>query len=308
MRRAGEPARCKSFRLRKDAAAWAAEVEAAWEEAPPVKVEDPLVVDLFGRYLQEVTPKKKGARVEGYRIASILRSLPGGLSLRDVDRALLAKWRDERAKTHLPSSVRLDLMAWSHLFSIMRKEWGFEVENPVEMIAKPRCPGGRERRVSEDELRRLLQSALRIPQLGDLVLFALETGLRRTTLVGLKVEARSGCLIHVPMKSKDDRWMWLPLSPLACEILDRQPARADGRYWRWEHPDSLSHAFNKACKEAGIEGLRFHDLRHEATSRLIEKGLSPAEAMKVTGHLTLQMLSRYYHADARALAEKLAAL
>ncbi len=51
--------------------------------------------------------------------------------------------------------------------------------------------------------------------------------------------------------------------------------------------------------------LRFHDLRHEATSRLFEKGLGVTEVASMTGHKSLSMLMRYTHTDAARLAKKL---
>ena len=47
--------------------------------------------------------------------------------------------------------------------------------------------------------------------------------------------------------------------------------------------DSISQAFERVCKSAEVEGLTFHDLRHEATSRLFEKGLNPMEVAAITG-------------------------
>ena len=46
----------------------------------------------------------------------------------------------------------------------------------------------------------------------------------------------------------------------------------------------------RACKKTNIKGLRFHDLRHEATSRLFEKGLSIMEVASITGHKDIRML------------------
>lgn len=46
---------------------------------------------------------------------------------------------------------------------------------------------------------------------------------------------------------------------------------------------------------ANVIGARFHDLRHEATSRLFEKGLNVMEVAAITGHKTLDMLKRYTH-------------
>jgi len=52
-------------------------------------------------------------------------------------------------------------------------------------------------------------------------------------------------------------------------------------------------------------GLRFHDLRHEATSHLFEKGLNPMQVTAITGHKILQMLKRYTHLRAEDLAKLL---
>jgi len=58
-------------------------------------------------------------------------------------------------------------------------------------------------------------------------------------------------------------------------------------------------------RRAGIEDLRFHDLRHEATTRLFEKGLNIMEVASITGHKDLRMLRRYTHLKAEDLARKL---
>jgi len=61
----------------------------------------------------------------------------------------------------------------------------------------------------------------------------------------------------------------------------------------------------RACRRAGIDNLRFHDLRHEATSRFFEKGLNVMEVAAITGHKDLRMLQRYTHLRAEDLAKKL---
>ena len=69
--------------------------------------------------------------------------------------------------------------------------------------------------------------------------------------------------------------------------------------------DSLEYFWRKACRLAEIEDLHFHDLRHEATSRLFELGLEGMEVMAITGHSTTDMLKRYTHFRAANLAAKL---
>ena len=68
-------------------------------------------------------------------------------------------------------------------------------------------------------------------------------------------------------------------------------------------PDSVTQAFERACRRAGIEGVHFHDLRHKATSRLAER-LQAHELAEVTGHRDMHMVLRYYHPRAEDLAQR----
>lgn len=70
-------------------------------------------------------------------------------------------------------------------------------------------------------------------------------------------------------------------------------------------PDSISQAFERVCKAAGIEGMAFHDLRHEATSQMLEKGLALMEVAAIMGHKTLPMLKWYTHLKADNPVENL---
>ena len=67
----------------------------------------------------------------------------------------------------------------------------------------------------------------------------------------------------------------------------------------------LSGAFLKLCRKVKIDDLHFHDLRHEATSRLFEKGLNPVEVATITGHKDTKMLMRYTHLRAEDLVGRL---
>ena len=61
--------------------------------------------------------------------------------------------------------------------------------------------------------------------------------------------------------------------------------------------DNFKNGFTAACKDAEIVGLRFHDLRHTAITRMVEAGMQPAEVMRVSGHTTPAMLWRYMNAN-----------
>jgi integrase len=78
----------------------------------------------------------------------------------------------------------------------------------------------------------------------------------------------------------------------------------DGRVWTYTQ-DGLKSSWIKAVKRTAIDDLTFHDLRHEATSRLFEKGFNPMEVSSITGHKNMQMLKRYTHLKAEDLAKRM---
>ena len=98
----------------------------------------------------------------------------------------------------------------------------------------------------------------------------------------------------------------IPLSPKALEALKSLPRQIGGRvFWRWSASDSFNKTWTRACQRAEINDLRFHDLRHEAVSRLFESGnWNSMEVAAVSGHKTLAMLKRYTHLRAEDLAKK----
>jgi integrase len=98
----------------------------------------------------------------------------------------------------------------------------------------------------------------------------------------------------------------VPLSTGAVEVIKALPRQLDASTPLFPlTKDRVIHTFRRACTDAGIDNLHFHDLRHEAVSRICEK-LPMHEAMRVSGHKTPAMLMRYYHPKAEDLARKLA--
>lgn len=152
---------------------------------------------------------------------------------------------------------------------------------------------------------------------GLLIRLALETAARLGELLALEwrdIDAgrRVAVLRGVGGRGtkNGDESRAVPLSSAALVVLQELqalPLGIDGRvfYW-WAGSDSFNKTWRRACACAGIEDLRFHDLRHEATSRLFEKGVfEGVEVAAITGHKTLQMLKRYTHLRAADLARKL---
>jgi integrase len=132
---------------------------------------------------------------------------------------------------------------------------------------------------------------------------SLETALRRGALLSLRWE--DVLLDRVLIRtSKNGRPRTVALSSKARAALSELPRSIDGRVFPTTAP-ALDHRWRTARQLAGAEGLHWHDLRHEAVSRLFEKGLTTEEVMQMSGHRTYAMLARYMHLRAEMLAAKL---
>jgi len=92
-----------------------------------------------------------------------------------------------------------------------------------------------------------------------------------------------------------------PLDGRAIRILSALVRRIDGKVWELKS-ESITQAFRKILKKNEISDLNFHDLRHEATSRLFELGLDATKVKEITGHKTYSMLARYTHLKAEDIA------
>ncbi|MCP9761025.1 site-specific integrase [Aquitalea sp. S1-19] len=164
------------------------------------------------------------------------------------------------------------------------------------------CP--RERRFEGDELQRILDET-DSEILQAILQLAIETGMRRGELCALHWQDYKPAIPALKIQmSKNGSSRVVPLSPRAVELLEALPR--SGELIFDVEPDSITRAFRRACDRLGIEDLRFHDTRHEATSQLFEDGLEVMEVASITGHKTLSMLMRYTHLRAGTLAGKLA--
>ena len=145
----------------------------------------------------------------------------------------------------------------------------------------------------------------RSPWLAPIVQLALETGMRLGEIMGVKwpdVNLRSRVVRLSDTKNGTRRDV--PLSSRAVATLQALPKSLDGRVFPIA-VETVKKAYHIAVERAGIEDLRFHDLRHEANSRVFERGLDMMEVAAITGHKTLAMLKRYTHLRATDLARKL---
>ncbi len=310
IRRRGYPAQVRTFDSKAKAEAWARKIEGEMDRGEFVsrtEAESTSLSEALDRYVREISSGKKGHAAElsvasAWRQSAIALRPLAGIRGRD-----LAKVRDAWLGEVTPATVRNRFALLSHLHNIARQEWGMaSLGNPVRDVRIPRTANARDRRLVEDEETRLLEAAKAYGgEIQHLIPWAIETALRRGEIADMRwkhVNRKARVLLLPETKNGTPRRV--PLSTRALAVLDRLPRRIDGKVWNMK-PDSISQAFERICSTAGIEGLTFHDLRHEATSRLFEKGLNPMEVAAITGHKTLQMLKRYTHLRAEDLVERL---
>lgn len=323
IRRKGFPQVSKVFPSRKEAESWSRLVESEMDRGifqDRSEAESNTLADILIRYLNEVTPHKKSALTESIRINRMLRDEPlCKYKASALSGKLLAQWRDHRLKEVSGSTVNRELNLISHAINIARKEWEIHISNPVELIRRPKENKARERRLSSEEEMRLMealdepardvegrfQQGTRNIWLRPIIILAIETAMRRGEILSLQwknicLEKRTALL---PDTKNGERRV-IPLSKRAIRLIEELPHSTDGRVFPVSE-EGLKRAFSRLCNRSGIENLHFHDLRHEATSRLFEKGLNLMEVASITGHKTLQMLQRYTHLRADELVEKL---
>jgi integrase len=207
-------------------------------------------------------------------------------------------------------------------------DWGARIgrmpqeRNPVRMLPR----GFATRQVSKDKLwagerdRRLNseaeEAALRkvLDEEEEFLFdFALETSMRLSEIIGLLWSQISLGERTIYLRStKNGRKRQVPITrPLLALLKKRKPSANEGDapvFSRWFGRPSwvVSCMFHNRVKKAGIVGLRFHDLRHEATSRLYERTrLTDVQIASITGHVELRMLRRYANLRASTLVEEM---
>ena len=260
-----------------------------------------MIPDLLKRYKSEITPRKKSWKIEA-GILDRLAKYFDGVSVSALGADDVVRFVDKRLIVGIsPATVLKDLNKLSHALDTGVALWGCEVaSNPVGVAKRIlsttkslRVSTGRDRRLQAGERELLIAS-----RIGHIIEFALETGMRRGEIVRARASHINGFTLHIA-ETKTDTPRTIALSAKAREIFEANP---DG----FGYADrTVSKIFLSVCRENRIEGLRLHDLRHEATSLFFEKGLSIEEVASITGHSDWRMLKRYTHLKPSDIAKKL---
>lgn len=312
VRRLGYPDITRSFQTRHDAEKWARALESEIDKGQLVNVTEAQrtsLGDVIARYLVEVTPTMKGAAEDMIRLKAMMRKPISRWSMANLSAGRIAAFRDERLKEVSAGTVIRELAYLSAIINHARREWGINVPNPVQLVRKPQSPQARARVLTDEEISRLLQglepSGRRSHWTKPAVQLALATAMRRGELLSLRwehvdLEGRTAFLPDT--KNGDSRTV--PLSSVAVQILTGLPRHIGGMVIPVK-AFTLDAAFKRGLQRAGLEGIRFHDLRRTAITRMAEKLPNVIELAAVSGHKSLMVLKRYYRPTAMDLAHKL---
>ena len=311
VRRDGSPPISKSFNLKADAVRWARDAERDIEQGTHLSDRKILktlkLSDLITRYEEIITASKKGASQERYKLRMIQAHPIAGLSLNYIATKSVVDYRDTRLQFVQPATVRRELAVLQHCFEVAIKEWGLPLTcNPVHNIKLPDASKARQNRLNagdEERLNEALKQS-RLWYLEPLVKLAIETGMRRGELLSLKWAGVDFLQRTARLEdTKNGHSRTIPLTPTAIKLLQLLPKNSDliipisG--------NAVRLAWERLRAKAQLPDLRFHDLRHEAISRLTEMGLTVPEVAMISGHRDYKMLARYTHIRPENVANKL---
>ena len=312
VRRQGSDTLTKTFPTRREALAWARSQEHQIDGGRAIvrpKATKATLGDLLDRYRSNITPTKKSAEVEGYRIGKMLRHPLSKLPATKVTTSDIVRYRDDRLAEVSSETVRQDLVLLGPLFDVARREWGYSIMcNPVDDVTKPAPAKPRTRRLTYPDLRSLVEAlaTTRNPVVAQVFRFALATGMRRGEVLRARWEDVDwhNSLLLIPV-TKTDQPRLIPLTSSAMRILHR--VRLESRSADIIFPittNAFRLAWQRVKARSGVENFRFHDLRHEAVSSFFEQGLSLPEVALISGHRDPRQLMRYTHLDAARIARK----
>jgi integrase len=312
-----------TFRRRKDAEEWALEVERRIDRGePPLPCrgrDTKTFGDLIRLHQEDLREVGKPiGRSKAASLALLERQL-GRLRLGDLDRERIIQFGKSRAREGAgPVTVGIDI-GYIKILSDAAAVHGLILSTePVGQarIALTRLGlvgkgNERDRRPTQDELDRLISTLDANPlqqiPMGRIIRFAVATAMRQDEICRIEwmdfdpVKRMLLIRDRKDPRRKNGNNQRIPLLDVsgydACGIIDEQRGFVEqqvGRVFPY-NGRSVGTAFRRACRALGIEDLHFHDLRHEATSRLFEAGFSIEQVALVTGHKDWKMLRRYTH-------------
>ena len=226
-----------------------------------------------------------------------LKAFFRGKNLSEITPDAIEKYRLERRAAKVSdATINRELACLKTMFN-KAIEWERVKTNQAAKIKKFREANIQERILAIDEMKRLLEAAA--TTLRPVLALALNTGMRRSEILGLRwrdVDFVKGFILIEDSKSGKARKV--PMNGLIFDLLRNMKREGEFVFPNAAtktHVLDVKTAFKSACRRTGIKGLRFHDLRHTAASKMIEAGVDLVTVSRILGHASIQVTMRYAH-------------
>ena len=300
----------KTFAKLSDSRSWGRQVEVQLQQkrykdisnASKTTLKSVLERHLADRMRSARAPKKERARFNTICKSKIINRF-----LSDLTPSNFAEYRDKRLEdSAAAATVIRELSFMSVAITKAIKIYNCWIpEHPIKNSIRPKESAPRNRRLEDGEYDRLKEYCKGAPKFKkpspywcDAIDFTIESALRLNELLSLRwknISMENKTMKIEAKHTKTNTERVVPLTPKALQVLQKIPRSIDGRVF----PMSINN-FNRGwraiCKNADITGLRWHDLRREACSRLLESGLSISEVQLFTGHKTVSLMLKTYSA------------
>lgn len=294
----------KTCSTKTEAILWGAEEEKKLELMANGMQPETMFSDVIKRYLNEVTPTKRGEKHEFNRLTRFLRHPITDKYISDVTRHDLELWIKERLETVKGESVRRELSTIGHIFKVAVERWGYIQSSPMVGLQQPQASKSRTQRFTQEDIDEIIKisgynESLKTAKArtGAAMLFAVETAMRAGEICNLtwnnvNLEKRTAFL---PI-TKNGSSRTVPLTKAAVKILERLRDEIEqGDTCFQVKSNILDATFRKLKKTANREYLHFHDTRREALTRLAKK-VDVMTLAKISGHKDIRILQNVYYA------------
>ena len=259
-------------------------------------------------YLEYRRPRVRPSTTKGdVQATKYLLEYLGSVQLRSITPRDLDLFHTWLLSTRKASTVNSYMSRLKAAFS-QAIAWGYLVDNPYAKVSAFPVPNKLPRFLQPHEVARLF-ATIPDPDVVALFKWYLHLGCRRTELVQLKWEdVRDDLGIVIIRQTKSGRPRVLPISPTLASIIAGMSRRSPWVFPRWRYPTSITHLFKKYAVDAGLVGVRLHDLRHTTASYLVQAGVPIKTVQEVLGHARVTTTEIYAHLAPENLREALSQL
>ena len=257
---------------------------------------------MMEKFLDEHASKKASYRsYESY--VRNLNPFFGDYALTSITPKVINEYKLKRRNDGVkPGSINRELAILKKAFNLALKEWEWVRENPASKVSMEEENNKRDRWLSDDEEERLLEACS--PRLKELVIFALNTGMRLSEILTLNWKGIDLFRKTITVfKSKNKEMRTIPMNQTIFEMLkDKAKVKSiktDLVFYNKNHAEIdmrfTSLSFHYTAKKANVEDFRFHDLRHTFATRLVQSGKDLYKIQRLLGHKNPSMTQRYAH-------------